>query len=132
MPLLTELEPFRFPISTKISALTGFLFQTAVSQFSPDFRWPLFSTSVRFRWFHLSLRQISMSMHGAAQHDIIAVRFIEEDVLLEWTKHDDEPPVTQTRMGKSGARTEPRMSGEQMAGSYQHWRDSAPQCPDPH
>jgi len=59
-----------------------------------------------------------MSVHGAAQQNVIAVRFIEEDVLLEWAKHDDEPPVAKTRMGKSGAWTKPRMLGEQVASSF--------------
>ena len=48
--------------------------------------------------FNQSARQIAVAVHDVAQQDIGPADFVKDDVLLNWTEHDDEPPVVQTGM----------------------------------
>ena len=81
--------------------------------------------SVRFRRFNQPSRQIPVSVHGAAQQNVITVCFVKEDVLLKWAKNDDEQPVAQTRMRKSGNRPKQRMLSEQLTAA--RWRSAISQ-----
>ena len=51
-----------------------------------------------------TLRQVAMTMHRAAHHGILSNHFVEQQVHLEGTEYNSEPPIAKTWMSEAASR----------------------------
>ena len=72
---------------------------------------------LRRRGFQEPSGQITLAVHGAAHHEISAGQFVKEDMLVERSKEEKEPPIAEASVGESAGRPQMRMLAQQPAGS---------------
>jgi hypothetical protein len=70
--------------------------------------------STAARRFEEPSRQVTVPVHGPTHHHVSTGHFVKENVLLERTKDEEEPPIAQAWMIETAARSRKWMLPEQV------------------
>ena len=78
--------------------------------------WNAEQSLLRAGSFEQSSRQVTLTAHRPAHHDIAARQFVKENVLVERPGNEKEAPFVQKRMSETPAWPQIRMLAQQPAG----------------